>query len=67
MQTFDEYDIANEFRIYTNTEGRASMEGTTLVAYVVPATIDEYGWVESDHLDETSSKEYSWDDYINEY
>lgn len=66
MKAFDNYDVELEFRAYMFTEGRCRMEGTTLVAYVVPATIDEYGCVESDPMDEIASKEYSWDDYINE-
>ena len=64
MRAFDEYDVANEFRIYTNTEGRASMEGSFLVASVIPATIDEDGWEECDPMDEIVSKEYRWADYI---
>lgn len=64
MQAFDEYDVANEFRIYTNTEGRASMEGSFLEAIVIPATIDEDGDViEYDYLNEINSKTYSWDQY----
>lgn len=64
LKAFDEYDIANEFRIYTETEGRCSMEGTVLIASVIPATIDEDGLEECDPMDEIASKEYSWDDYI---
>ena len=64
MEFFENYDIANEFRIYTETEGRCSMEGTVLIASVIPATIDEDGWEECDPMDEIASKEYSWDDYI---
>ena len=64
LKAFDEYDVANEFRIYTNTEGRYSMEGTVLIASVIHATIDEDGWYECDPMDEIASKEYSWDDYI---
>ena len=64
IEFFENYDIANEFRIYTKTEGRYSMEGTVLVASVIPATIYEDGFEECDTMDEIASKEYSWDDYI---
>ena len=64
MEFFDNYDIANEFRIYTKTEGRHSMESTTIIATVNPATIDEDGWLVIDNIEELASKEYSWDDYI---
>ena len=64
MDYFNAYDIANEFRIYTKTEGRHSMEGSVIVANVIPATIDEDGWEKCDPMDEIASKEYSWDDYI---
>ena len=64
MEFFENYDIANEFRIYTKTEGRHSMEGSVIIASVIPATIDEDGWEECDPMDEIANKEYSWDDYI---
>lgn len=64
MEFFDNYDIANEFRIYTETEGRRSTEDATLVAIVNTATIDEDGWIECDPMGEIASKEYSWTDYI---
>ena len=64
LKAFDEYDVANEFSIYTKTEGRYSMEGTVLIASVIPATIDEDGSEECDPMNEIASKEYSWDDYI---
>lgn len=64
MEFFDNYDIANEFRIYTKTEGRHSMESATIIATVNPATIDEDGWLVIDIMDEIASKEYSWDDFI---
>ena len=64
MDYFNAYDIANEFRIYTNTEGLHSMEDATIVATVTKASIDEDGWVECDSMDEIASKEYSWADYI---
>ena len=64
MDYFNAYDIANEFRIYTETEGRHSMEGATMVAVVNHATIDEDGSEECDPMDEIASKEYSWSDYI---
>lgn len=64
MEFFENYDIANEFRIYTETEGRYSMEGAVLIASVTPATIVEDGWEEYDPMDELASKEYSWEDYI---
>lgn len=63
MKAFDEYDVANEFRIYTNTEGRASMEGSFLEAIVVPATTDDDGWTVYDYEDEVDSKTYSWEQY----
>lgn len=65
LKAFDNYDIANEFRIYTKTEGRASMEGCSIEAIVVPATVDEDGdIIEYDNLNEINCKTYSWDDFI---
>lgn len=66
LKAFDEYDVANEFRIYTNTEGRASMEGSFLEAIVVPTFTDYDGWTVYDYDSEVTSKTYSWDQYINE-
>ena len=60
----ENYDIANEFRIYTNTEGRCSMEDATIVATVTKASIDEDGLMDIDPLEDIASKEYSWSDYI---
>lgn len=67
MKAFDEYDVANEFRIYTNTEGRASMEGCSLEAIVVPATTDDDGWTVYDYEEEVDSKTYSWEQYVIEH
>ena len=67
MKAFDEYDVANEFRCYTNTEGRASMEDSFLEAIVVPATTDDDGWTVYDYEEEVDSKTYSWDQYIIEH
>lgn len=67
LQAFDEYDVSNEFRIYANTEGRASMEGSFLEAIVVPATTDDDGWTVYDYEEEADSKTYSWEQYAMEH
>ena len=64
MEFFENYDIANEFRIYAETEGRESRQGTVLIASVIRATIEEDGFEKCDPMDEIASKEYSWSDYV---